>query len=93
MESGGIRIKDSDHIPSWCSSAIHLYNRCLLAQELELPCLGAVDDQPELIMQMFEIISDERNQFMNQQREKIERLTQSKTRKKSPGGIRKWFRR
>ena len=92
MESGG-RLKNPDHIPTWCSSAIHLYNRCLLAQELELPCPGGVDDQPELIMQIFEIISDERNQFMNQQREKIERQTQSKVRKKSPGGFRKWLRR
>jgi hypothetical protein len=63
-----------------------------LAQELELPCPGGVDDQPELIMQMFEIISDERNQFMNEQRVKIERQTQSKVRKKSPGR-RKWFHR
>jgi len=82
MEAGGLKMKQSERIPDWALSAIHLYNRCLLTNEMKLPSIGGVEDQSERIMQMFEIISDERHQFMQQQQSKIDQESKRKVQRK-----------
>lgn len=88
---GLARLKGLDEIPTWIRTAILLYNRCLLGKEIELPCLGSLDEQPELIMRILEIISEERNSHFVEKQEKVRREIEQSSRKRS--GWKKFFRR
>lgn len=60
-----------------------------------MPCLGGVDDQPELIMQIFEVIASERNSWLMDQQRKMESQAEAKVamKGKSKSRFGRFFRR
>lgn len=81
----GVRVNlDQPDPPAWVILAIRLFNRCALAKEIRLPIEGGVDDQPELIMQMFEIIYQERSLWLEEKRKEIERKAEQERKHRFP---------
>ena len=87
--SRGLKLKGLEEIPRWIQLATKLYNRCLLAKEIELPCSGGVDQQPEYIMRILEIISEERSNWLAQKQEKLRREIESQGKGKRKGFFRR----
>jgi len=87
--SRGLKLKGLDEIPRWIQLVVKLYNRCLLAKEIELPCSGGIDQQPEVIMRYLEIVSEERNAWLNQKQEKAKRDIESQGKGKRRGFFRR----
>ena len=88
---GLAKLKEVDTIPNWIKSSIHLFNRCMLFKDIELPYPGGLLYQPELLLEIFEIIAAERSLWLEEQRERARKESELKSQK--PGRLGRFFRR
>ena len=71
-------LKALKELPHWSLLAVRIYNRCLMAKEIRLPYSGGVLEQPELLMQIFDVIYDEYSQIREDSARKAEREAKQK---------------